>query len=98
MNRTGIPQKPTPMPSRTNFSAGAYTPAAPVVTPAAEQPLFSTPIREEAAPAQAEPTAAEPAPIAPQEPVSRPASTESGRVSDDEFGLIMDILNRSRKK
>ena len=97
-DRTTIPQKPTPMPARNTFSAGAYTPA-PVVPPSAEQPLFSNPIRE-TEPAPAEPAQAAPAtPAEPaaQEPV-RPASADTGRVSDDEFGLIMDILNRSRKK
>ena len=90
-DRPAIPVKPTPMPSHTNFTAGTYTPAGGLQTGfGAAQPIARptpAPVQPEA---PAEPVIAEPEVKAP--------TPEVGHVSDDDFGLIMDILNRSKKK
>ena len=92
-DRPAIPQKPTPMPSHTNFATGSYSQAgglqtgfvAPQPTPRPTTPTFTAPAEPVAEPEIKEPEIKEPTP-------------DVGHVSDDDFGLIMDILNRSKKK
>ena len=82
-DRAAIPQKPTPMPLHTNFAQGTYTAAGGMQNV------------QQAPAAQPEPVA-QPEPAAPAKP-AQPAAKEP-TLSDDDFGLIMDILNHSKKK
>ena len=88
-DRPPIPQKPTPMPSHTNFATGTYS------VGSGMQHTFTT-----GRPTMAQPTQpVQPVqPTAPAQPEVKEPTPDMGHVSDDDFGLIMDILNRSKKK
>ncbi len=93
--RPTIPSKPTPMPPHTNFTSGTYSAANGMQTFIPEAPQTIHPAMRSTA-AFTTPVA-ETAPAAPAESVVKEPE-EIGQVSDDDFGLIMDILNRSKKK
>lgn len=90
-----IPSKPTPMPPHTNFATGTYTMAGGMQTiiPEAAQPIHPA-MRSAAFTA---PVAAESAPVASAESTVKEPET-IGHVSDDDFDLLMGILNRGKKK
>ena len=92
-----IPQKITPMPSRTTYMNGAYGQAAFNQTPAAQNPAYNPAPNYNPAPAYTPSPVSAPKPEQQSEP-RRDAEPTPSRVSDDDFGLIMDILNRSKKK
>lgn len=89
-----IPQKPTPMPSHTKFSSATYS--------ATSDTQMGTPdMAQQAQPfVRPAPSFSAPAtqPVKPLEPIASEPTPDIGHVSDDDFGLIMDILNRSKKK